>query len=136
MTRKWAIAGALALLAAGGSHAWAQPFESGPPGTVVGTSQSGARVGGAVRLNTPRVPNARVFGDTVEERAWGRDYDDSHLRPRVPRATADTPIELRAREGSSRLDSGRAGSFAREGPRAIGGSSVTRPALGARRIGR
>lgn len=112
----------------------AQPFEAGPPGTVVGSSMANLPLAGRPSLGTPTIPNARVFGDTVEERVWGRDFDDSHLTPEVRRAPSAPPIALRAYEGRSELDAARAEAFARSGPTAIGRSSVTRPNLGARRL--
>ena len=129
-----AAASILALLfVTAATPAAAQPFEAGPPGTVVGSSMANAPLAGQRSLGTPRIPNAPVFGDTVEERAWGRDFDDSHLTPKVRRAREAPPIALRAYEGRSTLDAARADAFARSGPTAIGGSSVTRPSLGTRR---
>lgn len=137
LKQRAAIAAAVVLLAgATAAPALAQPFESGPPGTVVGSSMSGARIGGAPAVGGRRIQGADVFGDTVEERAWGRDYDDSHLRPTVRRPEPDeVPTELRAREGQPALDPLNAGAFARSGPGAIAGSAVTRPSLGGRRTG-
>ncbi|WP_206453118.1 hypothetical protein [Aurantimonas marina] len=109
--------------------AFAQAFDPGPMGDVPGKSMSGLPIVGAPRPPAgPRVPGAGVFGDTVEERAYGRDYDDSYLRPVVPRFRqgANVPNELRAMEGRSDLNSVNAGAFARSGPSAIGGSAITR----------
>lgn len=105
----------------------AQPFDPGPGIIVPGSSMAGKRIGGAPpKLNNRRIRNAPVFGDTVEERYYGRDYDDSYLTPRVPRGSSDdASIQRRAREGDPRLDPGRAGSFAKEGPGALGSSEVT-----------
>ncbi|HDZ75634.1 MAG TPA: hypothetical protein ENH55_23280 [Aurantimonas coralicida] len=109
--------------------AFAQAFDPGPMGDVPGRSMSGLPIVGAPRPSAgPRIPGARVFGDTAEERAYGRDFDDSYLRPVVPRfgRGADVPSELRAMEGRSDLNSVNAGAFARGGPAAIGRSAVTR----------
>jgi len=98
-------------------------------GDVPGRSMSGLPIVGALPPPAgPRIPGARVFGDTVEERAYGRDFDDSYLRPVVPRfgRGANVPNELRAMEGRSDLNSVNAGAFARGGPSAIGRSAVTR----------
>lgn len=117
--------------------ALAQPFGTGPGGMPVGSSMAGAPLYGAPARPAPAVPGARVFGDTAEERAWlrrgGRPYDDSHLRPDLPRAKDAPSIQERALQGRSRLDAGRAGVYARSGPAAIGGSAITRPALQAPR---
>lgn len=115
------------LLSASG--AFAQPFDPGPPGTPVGSSMSGARIGGAPKTRAPlAIPNARVFGDTVEERAYGRDYDNSYLTPRIPQPDADgSSTRLRAGEGRPALDSSRAGDFARSDGSVINKSGVTRP---------
>ena len=52
-------------------------------------SMAGAPLYGVQPPAAPAVPNAQLFGDTPEERAWlregGRPYDDRHLRPKVPR---------------------------------------------------
>ncbi len=105
----------------------AQPFDPGPGISVPGSSVAGAEIGGAPPRPAVGIRNAPVFGDTVEERYYGRDYDDSYLRPKVPRGAQGTgEAERRATEGNSRLDGISAGSFAREGPGAIGSSSVTR----------
>ncbi|WP_185983873.1 hypothetical protein [Aureimonas mangrovi] len=124
---------ALALAASPPLAALAQPFEAGPPGTVVGSSMSGQRIGPPSAPLSPRIANPDVFGDTVEERSWGRDYDDSHLWPVIPTPRAAPSTEMRAFEGQSRLDPARAGTFSRSGPAAIGSSEVTRPRLGAPR---
>ncbi len=116
-----------------GGPAAAQPFDPGPAGTVVGSSMSGARIGAGRAPLAPRIPGAEVFGDTVEERTYGRAFDDSYLTPEVPRGRSETPIELRATEGRSELNGINAGAFAR-GQADIGTSSVTRPSLGGRRI--
>jgi hypothetical protein len=54
-----------------------------------------------------------------------------YARPEIPRASVEP--DGRGRAGRSDLDPARAGDFARQGPAAIGRSSVTRPSLGARR---
>lgn len=107
----------------------AQPFDPGPMGDVPGMSMSDLPIVGTPPPPAgPRIPGAKVFGDTVEERAYGRDFDDSYLRPVVPRLGrgANVPNELRAMEGRSDLNSVNAGAFARSGPTAIGRSAVTR----------
>lgn len=107
----------------------AQPFDPGPPGTSVGQSMSGAPIGGYRPLSRPlSIPNAPVFGDTVEERAYGRDYDNSYLRPRVVRPDADgNSTRLRAAEGRSSIGPDTAGDFARSDGSVINKSGVTRP---------
>ncbi|WP_156417985.1 hypothetical protein [Aureimonas sp. AU4] len=117
---------ALGLLA---TPALAQPYGFGPPGTPAGSSMSGARIG---NYRSPRasvaIPDAPVFGDTPVERAYGRDVDDSFLRPRVPRPDADgTSTRLRAAEGRSTLQPDTAGDFARSDPSVLNRSGVTRP---------
>ncbi|UIJ72298.1 hypothetical protein [Aurantimonas sp. HBX-1] len=131
----------LALIAAllGPGPALAQAFDPGPIGSVPGSSVSGMRIDGAPRRAAgPRVPGADVFGDTVEERVYGKDYDDSYLRPVVPRggAASGATIERRATEGRSDLNDINAGDFARSGPNAIGGSAVTRGGSGGSSGGR
>ncbi|MBP0614058.1 hypothetical protein [Jiella mangrovi] len=107
--------------------AFPQPFDPGPRISVPGSSVSGMRIDGAPPKPSRGIRNAPVFGDTVEERAYGRDYDNSYLNPRIPRGVHDEDtIEMRARQGDRRLDPGRAGAFARCGPGAIGASEVTR----------
>ncbi|KQT47479.1 hypothetical protein ASG43_10260 [Aureimonas sp. Leaf454] len=119
---------AFAALAATALPASAQAFGPGPAGIPVGSSMAGARIGGAPPpQNNRRIPNADVFGDEAEERAFGRDYDDSYLRPKVGTFPRDGVTERRAIEGRSSLNGLGAGVFAREGPSAIGGSAVTRP---------
>jgi len=128
LTTSCALAAAISVLTAVAPLA-AQPFEAGPPGTVVGSSMSGAPIGG-YRPSRPAVavPGAPVFGDTVEERSWGRDYDDSHLRPKVPRPDADgAETRLRAAQGRSTIQSDTAGDFARSDPSVLNQSGVTRP---------
>ncbi|MBB4003315.1 hypothetical protein [Aurantimonas endophytica] len=121
----------MALLAAllAPSPVLAQAFDPGPMGSVPGSSVSGMRIDGAPRPAAgPRVPGADVFGDTVEERVYGKDFDDSYLRPVVPRGSSEAnrdSIERRATEGRSDLNDINAGDFARSGPNAIGGSAVT-----------
>ena len=120
---------ALAVTAMLAPSAFAQPFDPGPGISVPGSSMSGARIGGAPpKLKTRKIPNAPIFGDTVEERAYGRDYDNSYLTPKIPtgRTSDRDSIERRAHQGDPGLDPGRAGSFARSGPGAIGSSEVTR----------
>jgi hypothetical protein len=129
--RPAALVVAAAILAA--VPAVAQPFDTGPAGTVVGSSMSGARIGAGRAPLAPRIPGAEVFGDTVEERTYGRAFDDSYLTPEVRRGTSETPIELRATQGRSELNGVNAGAFAR-GQAQIGTSAVTRPSLEGRRI--
>ena len=115
---------AIAVIAA---PAMAQPFDPGPGISVPGSSMAGAKIGGAPPRPNVGIKNAPVFGDTVEERYYGRDYDDSYLRPTIPNgASGAGDTERRASEGNSRLDGINSGTFAREGPGAIGSSSVTR----------
>ncbi|MBB3950687.1 hypothetical protein [Aureimonas jatrophae] len=116
----------LCLLA---TPALAQPFGFGPPGTPAGSSMSGAQIG---NYRSPRagiaIPDAPVFGDTPVERAYGRDVDDSFLRPRVPRPDADgATTHLRAAEGRSTIRPDTAGDFARSDPSVLNQSGVTRP---------
>lgn len=126
MTRPLITAASLLALCFGGGDALAQAFEPGPPGTPTGSSMSGARIVGAPPLpRGNRIPNARVFGDTAEERAYGRDFDDSYITPPVPRGIGKAPANA-ARAGRSDIDPARAGDFARSGPAAIGRSPVTR----------
>ena len=122
------------LLLPGG--ALAQAFDPGPMGDVPGTSASGARIGGAPsRPAGPRIRGADVFGDTVPERAYGRNFDNSYLKPKIPRTdAADQPSAAeRAVEGRSDLNGISAESFARQGPNAAGSSAVTRRSLGSSR---
>lgn len=127
--RIWATCwwiGALATLAA---PALAQPFDPGPMGTPVGSSMSGAPIAGHQRERPPlAIGNAPVFGDTVEERTYGRDYDNSYLRPRVAKPDADgASTRLRAAEGRSTIEPDTAGDFARSDGSVINKSGVTRP---------
>ncbi|WP_279482027.1 hypothetical protein [Aureimonas sp. SK2] len=117
------------VLASTAGTALAQPFDPGPPGIVTGQSMSGAPIGGYRPVRPPvSIPNAPVFGDTVEERAYGRDYDDSYLRPRVVRPDADgSETRLRAAEGRSTVEPDTAGDFARSDGSVINKSGVTRP---------
>lgn len=119
----------LALLLAGSAPTLAQPFDPGPPGISVGQSMSGAPIGGYKAPPRPlSIPNAPVFGDTVEERAYGRDYDNSYLKPRVRRPDADgTESRLRAAQGRSTIEPDTAGDFARSDGSVINQSGVTRP---------
>ncbi|WP_019998057.1 hypothetical protein [Aureimonas ureilytica] len=138
MTRSLPLRRLLALLGLallGSGAARAQPFDPGPPGTPVGSSMSGAVIPGAPRVRTPlAIPNAPVFGDTVEERQYGRDYDNSYLKPRIPRPDADgTSTRLRAREGDPAIGPDRAGDFARSDGSVINKSGVTRPLTPPRR---
>jgi len=107
----------------------AQPFDPGPMGTPVGSSMSRAPIAGHRAVAPPlAIPNAPVFGDTVEERTYGRDYDNSYLRPRVARPDADgASTRLRAAEGRSSIQPDTAGDFARSDPGVINRSGVTRP---------
>lgn len=119
---------AVAALMSAAAPAAAQAFEPGPPGTPVGSSMSGARIGGAPpSSNNRRIPNADVFGDEAEERAYGRDFDNSYLTPDIRKFPRDGVAERSAIEGRSGLNGIGAGIYAREGPSAIGRSSVTRP---------
>jgi hypothetical protein len=123
-----AIAAVLMGLALSGGQAEAQAFGSGPPGTPTGSSMSGARIVGAPPpLRGNRVPNARVFGDTAEERAYGKDFDDSYIRPKIRTGVRrGISNEERATAGRSELNPINSGAYARQGPSAIGGSSITR----------
>ena len=127
MTIRRLAALALAPLLAG--PALAQPFDPGPQGAVVGQSMSGAPIGGYRAPSRPlSIPNAPVFGDTVEERTYGRDYDNSYLRPRVRQPDADgTSSRLRAAQGRSSIGPDTAGDFARSDGSVINQSGVTRP---------
>lgn len=127
-TTRWATALVLAGLTLSGGQALAQAFGSGPAGTPTGSSMSGARIVGAPPpLRGNRVPNARVFGDTAEERAYGKDYDDSYIRPKVRTGLrSGASNEERATEGRSELNTINSGAFSRQGPSAIGRSAVTR----------
>ena len=105
----------------------AQPFDPGPGFIVPGSSMSGARIDGAPRTrSTPAIPNAPIFGDTAAERYYGREFDDSYLRPRVPRGAPERSNEETATQGRAELNTINAGEFARSGPNAIGRSAVTR----------
>lgn len=121
------LAALLAGLSVWGTDVMAQPYDPGPAGTIPGSSMAG-KVRGAPQPGGSRaIPNADVFGDEFEERAFGRDYDDSYLRPRVRQGIrSGRSNEERATEGRSGLGTINAGEFARQGPRAIGRSSVTR----------
>lgn len=118
-----------ASLPLAGAEAFAQPYGAGPAGSIPGSSMAG-RVRGVPRPDSGvRIPNADVFGDEFEERAFGRDVDDSYLRPKVGnRNQRSRSIEERATDGRSELGTINSGAFARQGPGAIGGSSVTRGA--------
>ncbi|RIY00110.1 hypothetical protein D3218_12510 [Aureimonas flava] len=122
-------AAAVALAASLAAEAGAQPFDPGPPGISVGQSMSGAPIAGYRPPSPPlAIPNAPVFGDTVQERAYGRDYDDSYLHPRIVRPDADgTSSRLRAAEGRSTIEPDTAGDFARSDGSVINRSGVTRP---------
>jgi hypothetical protein len=117
----------LAALLVPPAGALAQPFDPGPTSSVPGSSMSGARIDGAPGTRAgPNIPGADIFGDTVEERFYGRDYDNSYLRPRVPRGAKERSNEAVATEGRPDLNPVNAGEFATDGPNAIGRSSVTR----------
>ncbi|MEF2553022.1 hypothetical protein VQ042_16910 [Aurantimonas sp. A2-1-M11] len=122
------IAFVAALLLPG--SALAQAFDPGPMGDVPGSSASGMRIGGGQPAPAgPRIRGADVFGDTVTERAYGKNFDDSYLKPRVPRPGSGEPqpsTAERAVEGRSDLNGLSADSFARQGPNAAGRSAVTR----------
>ena len=118
---------ALVLMA---NTAQAQIFAPGPGYSVPGSSVSGMRIDGAppkIHGNVP-IKGADIDGDTVEERAYGRNYDDSYLRPAIPsgRVSRQPSTEERATEGRADLNGINAGQFARQGPNAIGSSQVTR----------
>ena len=106
----------------------AQAFGPGPAGTPVGSSMAGARIVGAPRpARGNRIPNADVFGDEAEERAFGKDFDDSYIRPKIRRGTRpERTLDERATEGRSDLNPISSGAYARQGPSAIGRSAVTR----------
>lgn len=126
-------AATLLVLAGFSAEAGAQAFGPGPPGIAVGSSMSGKRIVGAPRATGgPRIPNADVFGDEVEERRFGRDYDDSYLRPEIRTFERDSSTERRAIEGRSSLGGVGAGVFARDGATGIGRSAVTRPSSSGR----
>ena len=136
MTRQMIAAGLVVLaLGLGSGAAAAQAFEPGPPGTPVGSSMAGAKIVGAPKQpRGDQIPNAKVFGDTAAERAYGRDFDDSYITPKVPRGIGkDRTNAARAQTGRSNVDPTNAGDFARSGPQAIGKSAVTRgSSLGSR----
>ncbi len=117
------------LVASVSGPALAQPFDPGPPGVPVGSSMAGAVIPGAPKLAPPlAIPNAPVFGDTPEERRYGRDYDDSYLRPHIPQPGADgSETRLRARAGRPDIRPETAGDFARSDGSVINRSGVTRP---------
>ncbi len=124
------LAGLTALAAALSTEAVAQPYEPGPLGRVPGSSVSGMRIDGAPRVRrNVDIPRAKVYGDTVEERAYGREFDDSYLRPKVVQPRAAPPVELRATEGRSDLNTINSGVFSRSDPGVISRSGVTRPQL-------
>ncbi|MBO0664475.1 hypothetical protein LQ948_18060 [Jiella sp. MQZ9-1] len=105
----------------------AQPYDPGPGISVPGSSMAGQRIGGAPVIKRKGIPNAKIFGDTVEERAYGRPYDNSYLHPKVPRgASGFGEAERAARDGDARLSPDAAEDFARGGPNAIGASGVAR----------
>lgn len=122
------LAALLAGLTFSAGAAQAQAFGSGPPGTPTGSSMSGARIVGQPKVRSGnRVPNARVFGDTAEERAYGKDFDDSYIKPKVRKGIRSGKSNAeRAAEGRSSLDPAAAGAYAVDGPTAIGRSAVTR----------
>ena len=122
-----AVAAAFLALTLSGGEAGAQAFGSGPPGTPTGRSMSGARIVGAPKpAHGRRIPNAKVFGDTAEERAYGKDYDDSYIRPKVRTGLrSGRTNEETATEGRAGLDPINSGAYARQGPSAIGRSTVT-----------
>ena len=127
--RNTLAAAALLMGLLSGGPALAQAFGPGPAGTPVGSSMSGLRIGPQKARRPHGIPNADPFGDEAEERAFGRDYDDSYLRPRIGRSRDPVSNEERATEGRSDLNDVNAGAFATEGPDAIGASPVTRPSL-------
>ncbi len=108
----------------------AQVFAPGPGSSVPGSSVSGMRIGGAPPKahGNVRIKGADIAGDTVEERAYGRNYDDSYLKPAIPngRVARQPSTEERATKGRADLNGINAGRFARQGPNAIGRSEVTR----------
>lgn len=124
------LAGLTALATVLATETVAQPYEPGPLGRVPGSSVSGMRIDGAPRVRrNVDIPRAKVFGDTVEERAYGREYDDSYLRPKIVQPRAAPPVELRATEGRSDLNTINSGVFSRSDPGVISRSGVTRPQL-------
>ena len=130
-TRKGLVlAGLTAVAAVLATETVAQPYEPGPLGRVPGSSVSGMRIDGAPRVRrNVDIPRAKVYGDTVEERAYGREFDDSYLRPKVVQPRAAPPVELRATEGRSDLNTINSGVFSRSDPGVISRSGVTRPQL-------
>ncbi|SMC36594.1 hypothetical protein SAMN06297251_101405 [Fulvimarina manganoxydans] len=105
----------------------AQPFGPGPAGTLPGTSSTGQRIVGAPPPPSSglRIPNAEVFGDTVLERQYGREFDDSYLKPKVPQPQAGNSATEQAIQGRSGLSNPAADFYSRQGPSAIGGSSIS-----------
>lgn len=110
--------------------AQAQIFAPGPGYSVPGSSVSGMRIDGAPppARGNERIRGSDIGGHIVEERVYGRDYDDSHLKPAIPKGQVSRPLstEELASEGGAKLDGINAGVFARQGPNAIGRSEVTR----------
>ncbi|WP_182086888.1 hypothetical protein [Aureimonas sp. ME7] len=119
----------------GTQTAGAQAFDPGPRAAVPGGSIAIAPIGGYRRPAAPlAIPNAPVFGDTVEERRYGRDYDDSYRRPRVVKPDVDgSSTRLRAAQGRSTIEPDTAGDFARSDGSVINRSGVTRPIAPPRR---
>ncbi|KAA0968626.1 hypothetical protein FPY71_17265 [Aureimonas fodinaquatilis] len=130
--RVFAILALVAPLAMSGP-AIAQIYAPGPIAPPA-QSAAGMRIDGAPSINRGvDISSPNLDGDTPEKRAYGRAYDDSYLRQNIPRPRLGTPMELRATQGRSTLNSVNSGYFARSGPAAIGSSNVTRPSLGGRR---
>ena len=128
--RSAVLAGAAAVFAMWAGVAEAQIFAPGPGYSVPGSSVSGMRIGGAPPKapGNVRIRGADIAGDTVEERAYGRNYDDSYLKPAIPsgQVSRQSSTEERATEGRADLNGINAGQFALHGPTAIGRSAVTR----------
>ncbi|RFC64171.1 hypothetical protein DYI37_07385 [Fulvimarina endophytica] len=129
-----ALGGALRCLAAASgftialtlaSAATAQPYGPGPAGDLPGTSMADLPIVGAPQ-RVPGIPGARIFGDTNEERLYGKPFDDSYLTPKVIRPDVGNSASRQAIEGRSALGGVAADLYAREGPAAIGGSAITR----------
>lgn len=122
-------------LALGAAPAGAQAFDPGPPGMVVGRSMAHMPIVPVIPPLAKGIPNADIFGDEVEERAYGRDFDNSYLKPKIPNIGRDKemPIELRATEGRSDLNPVNSGALSRAGPLATGAGPYTRIGRGVRR---
>lgn len=81
---KFAAFAILTTMALSGT-ALAQPFGPGPIGAPA-SSAAGMRIDGAPTINRGvDIPSPNLFGDTPEERYYGRAYDNSYLRQNIPR---------------------------------------------------